>query len=64
MLGACSDPERRACRIEIESPAEAVLGIIAFAVSDSSFAYFTEVNRYGSGSAFDIGWVLGICSWP
>jgi hypothetical protein len=36
-----------------------MLGIIAFAVSDSSFAYFTEVNTYGSGSVFDIGWVVG-----
>jgi diguanylate cyclase (GGDEF)-like protein/PAS domain S-box-containing protein len=36
-----------------------MIGVVAFAVSDSSFAYFTEVDRYGSGNVFDIGWVVG-----
>ncbi len=36
-----------------------MVGVVAFAVSDSSFAYFTEVNKYGSGNVFDIGWVVG-----
>lgn len=34
-------------------------GMVAFAVSDSSFAYFTEVNNYGIGSVLDTGWVAG-----
>ena len=36
-----------------------MVGVVAFAVSDSSFVYFTEVNKYGSGNVFDIGWVVG-----
>ena len=34
-------------------------GIFAFAVSDSSFAYLTEVNNYGVGGVLDTGWVVG-----
>jgi diguanylate cyclase (GGDEF)-like protein/PAS domain S-box-containing protein len=34
-------------------------GIVAFAVADSSFTYFTALNSYGIGNAFDTGWVVG-----
>ena len=34
-------------------------GIVAFSVSDSSFAYLTEVNNYGVGGVLDTGWVAG-----
>ncbi len=34
-------------------------GIVAFAVSDSAFAYLTEVNNYNGGSFLDTGWVAG-----
>ncbi|MGD0809719.1 MAG: EAL domain-containing protein [Acidimicrobiales bacterium] len=34
-------------------------GIIAFAVADSGFAYFTATNSYGIGNALDGGWVAG-----
>ncbi len=34
-------------------------GIVAFAVSDTSFAYLTEVNNYGVGGVLDTGWVAG-----
>ncbi len=34
-------------------------GVVAFAVADSSFAYLTEVNNYGSGNFLDTGWVAG-----
>jgi diguanylate cyclase (GGDEF)-like protein/PAS domain S-box-containing protein len=36
-----------------------MVGIVAFAISDSSFAYFTEVNIYGIGNVLDTGWVAG-----
>ena len=36
-----------------------MVGIVAFAISDSSFAYFTEVNSYGIGNVLDTGWVAG-----
>jgi diguanylate cyclase len=34
-------------------------GIVCFAVADSSFAYLTEVNKYGNGTFLDTGWVAG-----
>lgn len=34
-------------------------GVVAFAVSDSAFAYLTEVNSYNGGSFLDTGWVAG-----
>jgi diguanylate cyclase len=34
-------------------------GVVAFAVSDSAFAYLTEVNAYSGGSLLDTGWVAG-----
>jgi len=34
-------------------------GLVALAVSDSSFAYFTSSNSYGIGNVVDGGWVLG-----
>jgi hypothetical protein len=34
-------------------------GVAAFAIADSSFAYFTEVNSYGIGNILDTGWVAG-----
>ena len=34
-------------------------GVVAFAVSDSAFAYLTEVNTYNGGSFLDTGWVAG-----
>ncbi len=34
-------------------------GVVAFAVSDSAFAYLTEVNSYSGGSFLDTGWVAG-----
>jgi hypothetical protein len=34
-------------------------GVAAFAIADSSFAYFTEVNSYGNGNVLDTGWVAG-----
>jgi hypothetical protein len=36
-----------------------MIGIIAFAISDSSFAYLTELNHYGFGNVLDTGWVAG-----
>ncbi|HUC38351.1 MAG TPA: hypothetical protein VMR97_14665 [Acidimicrobiales bacterium] len=36
-----------------------MFGVVAFAVADSSFAYLTEVNKFGIGSYFDTGWVAG-----
>jgi diguanylate cyclase len=36
-----------------------MIGIVAFAVADSSFSYLTEVNNYGSGNFLDTGWVAG-----
>src|ERR1019366_4368791 len=36
-----------------------MLGIVAFAISDSSFAYLTELNHYGFGNVLDTGWVAG-----
>lgn len=36
-----------------------MIGVAAFAVADSSFAYLTEVNNYGTGTFLDTGWVLG-----
>lgn len=34
-------------------------GIVAFAFSDSAFAYLTEVNNYNGGGSLDTGWVAG-----
>jgi hypothetical protein len=34
-------------------------GVVAFAISDSAFAYLTEVNSYSGGSFLDTGWVAG-----
>ncbi len=34
-------------------------GVVAFAISDSAFAYLTEVNNYNGGSYLDTGWVAG-----
>jgi hypothetical protein len=34
-------------------------GIVAFAVSDTAFAYLTEVHQYSGGSVLDAGWVAG-----
>ncbi len=34
-------------------------GVVAFAISDSAFAYLTEVNTYSGGSYLDTGWVAG-----
>jgi len=34
-------------------------GIVAFAVADSGFAYFTATDTYGIGNALDTGWVTG-----
>jgi diguanylate cyclase (GGDEF)-like protein len=36
-----------------------MVGIGAFAIADSSFAYFTTLNSYGIGNSFDTGWVAG-----
>ena len=36
-----------------------MIGMLAFALADSSFAYFTEVNSYGIGNGLDAGWVAG-----
>ena len=36
-----------------------MLGVVAFAVSDSAFAYLTEVNSYNGTSFLDTGWVAG-----
>src|ERR1019366_7551785 len=36
-----------------------MIGIVAFAISDSSFEYFTETNSYGIGNILDTGWVVG-----
>ena len=34
-------------------------GIVAIAVSDTSFAYLTVANDYGVGSGLDTGWIVG-----
>ena len=36
-----------------------MMGLVAFAVADSSFSYLTEVNSYGRGNFLDTGWVAG-----
>jgi len=36
-----------------------MMGIVAFAVADSSFAYLTQTNQYGNGTVLDTGWVAG-----
>ncbi len=36
-----------------------MIGVVAFAASDSSFSYLTEVNNYGIGNWLDTGWVAG-----
>ena len=36
-----------------------MVGVVAFAVSDSAFAYLTEANNYGGGGILDTGWVAG-----
>ena len=35
------------------------LGLVSFAVADSSFSYLMAVHRYGLGNATDTGWVVG-----
>ena len=35
-----------------------MIGIIAFAISDSSFAYLTELNHFGFGNVLDTGCCL------
>ena len=49
----------RAGRREWISLGLVMAGVVAFAVADSSFAYLTEVNNYGSGNFLDTGWVAG-----
>ena len=49
----------RAGRREWISLGLVMTGVVAFAVADSSFAYLTEVNNYGSGNFLDTGWVAG-----
>ena len=34
-------------------------GVACFAIADSAFAYFTEVQNYNSGNVLDSGWVAG-----
>lgn len=34
-------------------------GVLALALSDSTFAYLTESGSYGSGSILDVGWISG-----
>ena len=36
-----------------------LVGMLAFAVADSSFSYLTELDNYGIGTALDSGWVIG-----
>jgi hypothetical protein len=36
-----------------------MMGLVAFALADSSFSYLTEVNSYGRGNFLDTGWVAG-----
>jgi hypothetical protein len=36
-----------------------MIGLVAFALADSSFSYLTEVNTYGRGNFLDSGWVAG-----
>ncbi len=36
-----------------------MIGVVAFALADSSFAYLTEVDNYGIGNWLDSGWVAG-----
>jgi hypothetical protein len=36
-----------------------MMGLVAFALADSSFSYLTEVNSYGQGNFLDTGWVAG-----
>jgi len=42
-----------------ESLGLVMMGIVAFAVSDTAFAYLTEVHQYSGGSMLDAGWVAG-----
>jgi diguanylate cyclase len=49
----------RAGRREWISLGLVMAGVVAFAIADSSFAYLTEVNNYGSGNYLDTGWVAG-----
>jgi hypothetical protein len=49
----------RAGRREWISLGLVMTGVVAFAAADSSFAYLTEVNNYGSGNFLDTGWVAG-----
>jgi hypothetical protein len=49
----------RAGRREWISLGLVMAGVVAFAIADSSFAYLTEVNNYGSGNFLDTGWVAG-----
>ena len=35
------------------------VGLLCLAAADSSFAYFTSSNSFGSGNVVDTGWVLG-----
>jgi hypothetical protein len=34
-------------------------GLLALALSDSTYAYLTEVKNYGAGDILDIGWIVG-----
>jgi len=36
-----------------------MVGIVALAVSDTAFAYLTEVHQYSGGNVLDAGWVTG-----
>ena len=36
-----------------------LIGMLAFALADSSFAYLTTVKSYGIGNVLDTGWVVG-----
>ena len=36
-----------------------LVGLLAMAVSDSTYAYLVEVGRYSTGNLVDVGWVVG-----
>jgi hypothetical protein len=46
----------RPVRVEL---ALVMVGVVAFALADSSFTYLTGVNDYTGGSFLDTGWVAG-----
>jgi len=35
------------------------LGLLAFAIADSAYTYFTYTNSYGNGNIFDTGYIVG-----